>query len=94
MIFSSTLFLFLFLPITLLGYYFLKGNCKNYWLLLVSILFFSWSQPHYLWIILLSIIMNYICALLIEKNGQKTILLICAIAGNLSLLFCIQIIVI
>ena len=41
MVFSSTIFLFVFLPITLLGYYLIKGNYKNYWLLVVSLIFFG-----------------------------------------------------
>jgi len=68
MVFSSTIFLFLFLPITLLGYYLAKGELKNYWLIFVSLLFFGWSQPKYLWIIILNIMVNYSCAMLISNK--------------------------
>lgn len=88
MIFSSTLFLFMFLPITLLGYYIVKDNYRNYWLLIVSLVFFAWSQPNYLWIILLNILVNYVCAMLLERfEHYKTLVLIIAVIINLGLLF-------
>lgn len=88
MVFSSTLFIFLFLPITLLGYYIAPGKLKNYWLFFVSLIFFGWSQLNYLWIILLSILLNYICALLIDKlNKPKKFILVIAVLANLAILF-------
>jgi len=88
MVFSSTVFLFLFLPITLLGYYIAPGKLKNYWLFFVSLIFFGWSQLNYLWIILLSILLNYICALLIDKlNKPKKFILVIAVLANLAILF-------
>lgn len=59
MVFSSTSFLFLFLPITLAVYYLIKPCFRNTFLLIASLIFFAWSQPRYLWIILLSILINY-----------------------------------
>lgn len=77
MVFSSTLFLFCFLPVTLAGYYSsilldkrVFGSRKffsNYWLLIMSLLFFAWSQLNYVWIILLSIFINYVGALGIDS---------------------------
>lgn len=90
MVFSSTVFLFLFLPLTLLGYYLIKDKFKNAWLLLVSIIFFSWSQPQYLWIIILNIIINYIGAYLIsysKKNTNRQIFLISTVFLNLLILY-------
>lgn len=69
MVFSSTLFLFLFLPVALGGYYLIRLEYRNYWLLLVSLVFFSWQQPNYLWLILLNITVNYIGALLANRLG-------------------------
>lgn len=88
MVFSSTLFLFIFLPITLLGYYLVKENYRNYWLLFISLVFFSWSQPNYLWLILLNIAINYSCAMLID-NMQKTRkpVLIVTVVANLGILY-------
>ena len=88
MVFSSTIFIFLFLPITLLGYYLLKGESRNYWLLFVSVLFFCWNQPNYLWIIVLNIIINYLGAMFIaDATKYRKIILIVTICINLSLLF-------
>ena len=88
MVFSSTLFLFVFLPITLLGYYLIRNEYKNYWLLLVSLVFFAWSQPKYLWIIIVNILINYSCAMLIDRlQTLKKPVLIVAVAANLALLF-------
>jgi len=87
MVFSSALFLFLFLPITLAGYFLIKEDFRNYWLILVSFIFFSWSQPKYAWIILLNIIINYLGALLIDKvHKYRGIFMCCIIAVNLLIL--------
>ena len=88
MVFSSTLFIFLFLPITLGGYYLIKSEYRNYWLLLVSLGFFAWQQPNYLWLILINIIVNYIGALYVNKFKKgRIIALVLTIAINLGLLF-------
>lgn len=70
MVFSSTLFLCMFLPITLLGYYLIRDDHKNTWLLLASLLFFAWPQPGYLWIILLNIGINYVSAIIIDHLSR------------------------
>ena len=86
MVFSSTLFLFLFLPVTLLGYHLLKRKYQNYWLLIVSLFFFAWAQVNYLWIILLNILINYAAGLLINTGRLRKPALILCLAANLGLL--------
>ena len=88
MVFSSTLFLFAFLPVTLAGYFVLGERLRNYWLLLVSLVFFGWSQPNYLWIIILNILINYTGAMLIDRfpKFRKTFLTV-SVALNLAILF-------
>ena len=81
MVFSSTLFLFGFLPLTLAGYYLCLFLDKrvfkdrkifgNYFLLLMSLLFFAWSQIGYVWIIVASILINYTGALIIYSGREK-----------------------
>ncbi len=81
MVFSSTLFLFGFLPLTLAGYYLCLFLDKkifkdrkifgNYWLLFMSLIFFAWSQIGYVWIIAASILINYTGALLIHSGREK-----------------------
>jgi len=73
MVFSSALFLFLFLPLTLLGYYLSPKKIKNYWLLATSLVFFAWGGVSATAILLVSIAFNYGYGLLIQKyiNSPK-----------------------
>ena len=90
MVFSNSVFLFAFLPIVLIGYYLLRGKARNYWLLVVSLVFYGWNKPDFLWILIASIALNYASALAVEathKKGLKLLLLWVGIAGNLLLLF-------
>ena len=66
MVFSSTVFLFVFLPITLGVYYIIQPQLRNFWLLVVSLIFYSWGEPKYLILMLVSILINYIFGILIE----------------------------
>ena len=62
MLFSSSVFLFVFLPCVLMGYYILLRNRRqgqNLFLLVASLLFYAWGEPRFLPIMLLSIAMNY-----------------------------------
>ncbi|WP_317897511.1 MBOAT family O-acyltransferase [Aurantibacillus circumpalustris] len=68
MLFSSLLFLYLFLPLTLLGYYVLPNKFKNYWLLFTSLIFFAWGGVSLTGLLLLSIFLNYCFGIFIQKN--------------------------
>lgn len=62
MVFSNAVFLFLFLPLTLLVYY--SPICKNLkvkniWLLLASLFFYAWGEPVYVLLMIASITANY-----------------------------------
>lgn len=92
MVFSSNVFIFCFLPIVILFDRFLKDTrLSNIWLLLASLIFFSWSQPKYLWLIIASIVINYLSGILVEKNqtifGSNRIAFILCILLNVGLLF-------
>lgn len=90
MVFSNAVFLFIFLPVVLLGYYLLRGKVRNYWLLAVSLIFYGWNRPDFLWILIVSILLNYVGALLVERAQKKTVKLVilwCSVAGSLLLLF-------
>ena len=60
MLFSSIVFLFTFLPIILILYYVLPKGMKNPVLLLGSLIFYAWGEPIYLFLMIFSIIFNYI----------------------------------
>ncbi|MBO5656740.1 MAG: MBOAT family protein [Agathobacter sp.] len=77
MIFSSLTFLLVFFPITLLFYYLAPMKAKNVILLLFSLLFYAWGEPVYVILMLYSILLNYVCGLLMDKfeNARKHILI-------------------
>ena len=93
MVFASTVFLFLFLPLSLLLYY--NPLCRsrryrNAVLLAVSLVFYAWGEPVFVGLMLLSILWNYVCGLRIaayaDKRPRKA-WLTAAIAFDLALLF-------
>jgi alginate O-acetyltransferase complex protein AlgI len=90
MVFSNLFFLFIFLPIVLLLYFVLKKEWRNYWLLFVSLFFYAWGEPKYIVLMMLSILLNYVFGLLVEKYRErqklKLFLLWVAILGNLAIL--------
>lgn len=90
MVFSSAVFLFAFLPLTLAGYYFLPRKFRNLFLTAASLLFYAWGEPRFVFVMMLSILMNYGFGLLVVKRQdpgyQKGILAMMVIA-NLSLFF-------
>ena len=91
MVFSSNLFLFLFLPAVLLGYYLIRRELRNVWLLLMSLLFYAWGEPRAVFVMLASIALNYGCGLLLgrarERRGLRRLLTVFAVAFNLGVLF-------
>ena len=94
MLFSSSVFLFLFLPIVLIVYYFILKKSRvlqNVFLLIVSLFFYAWGEPKFVLTMLLSIVMNYFFALIISmldsKQRKKKLILILSIIFNLVILF-------
>lgn len=93
MLFSSITFIVYFLPITLLLYFCLafSRTLQNIILVLLSLVFYAWGEPHYIFVLILSILLNYIFALILDKfetgNKFKKYFLIFSCACNLSVLF-------
>lgn len=90
MLFSSMTFVYLFLPIVCAAYLLARKGLQNYILLVASILFYAWGEPRYLAIMFLTIIINYVGAVYIDrshKNKHRKILLALTILLNLSFLF-------
>ena len=73
MVFSSLLFLFVFLPITFAGYYLLPRKARNVFLLAANLVFYFCGEPVYIVVMLGSILINYVFGLLIgrENNTPK-----------------------
>ena len=59
MVFSSIFFLLYFLPIFLLGYYFIDKKYKNYWVLVSSIFFYAWGAPKFIFVVLGATILDF-----------------------------------
>lgn len=94
MLFNSYEFIFCFLPLTILGYFFLnhrgrKGAAKA-WLVLASLFFYSWWNIIYLPLILFSMLFNYLIGSRLAELGspdhRRRLLLFLGIGGNLGLL--------
>lgn len=87
MVFVSTTFIFVFLPVYFLGYYLLKKNTKkqNYWILIGSLLFYSWGGAWALFCLIISIILNFIWGILIENSTgiRRNLWMSLAVAFNL-----------
>src|ERR1700677_147583 len=91
MVFSSPVFLFLFLPIVLGIYFILPRFMRNCWLLLMSLLFYTWGEHLFTGMLLASIGVNYTAGLLIDRfRGQRVAkyMLWSIVAANLTLLVC------
>lgn len=86
MLFSSPIFLFLFLPTTLLLYYLAPKRFKNVILLFLSLAFYTWGEKELVALILLSTLIDYSSGLIISNGYRKTGLAL-SIVFNLSLLF-------
>ncbi len=71
MIFSSIFFIFVFLPITLILYYLVPFKLKNFVLLVVSLIFYAWGEPVYVFLMILNIVINYISGLEIETYRRQ-----------------------
>ena len=88
MVFSSTVFVFFFLPLCLLLYYLLPGiRLKNLILLLFSLVFYAWGEPVYIVLMLLSILTNYLLGLFIEQiPSWRKFILVMGVILNLAVL--------
>ena len=93
MLFSSSIFIFAYLPIVLFIYYIILRNIKirNIFLVIVSLIFYAWGEPRFVFIMLLSITLNYIFGILVDKYRENKsisrILLTLMVIFNLSIIF-------
>lgn len=67
MVFSSLLFLFLFLPAVLILYFITPRRFRNLVLLVVSLIFYAWGEPIYVVLMLFSTVVDYSHGLLVER---------------------------
>ncbi|OPA73971.1 transcriptional regulator [Paenibacillus selenitireducens] len=90
MVFSSVVFLFYFLPFTLLIYFAAPRRWKNLALLLISLVFYAWGEPVYIALLLFSAVIDYANGLLLDhfsdRPGWKRLTLIFSLAVNVGVL--------
>ncbi len=87
MLFSTMTFVFMFLPIVLALYLITKKELHNVILLIASIVFYAWGEPKYLAIMLLTILINWLGAIGVNKyKNHKKLILILTIISNLGFL--------
>ncbi len=92
MLFSSVLFLFVFLPIVILIYYISPRKIKNLILFVSSLVFYAWGEPIYILLMMFSSTVDYFCGIFIDKGKKQNSIamqrtaLILSIIINISLL--------
>lgn len=89
--FSSAVFILLFLPLALLVYFLSPGRrVKNVSLLLLSLGFYAWGDPTYVWLLVLAVLINWLLCLAMEHHardrGRARLLLALAVVVNLGIL--------
>ncbi|RYE89776.1 MAG: MBOAT family protein, partial [Cytophagaceae bacterium] len=90
MVFSSTLFLFYFLPLFLLVYWLVPTRAKNPVALVASLLFYAWGGLQFLALFLGSVVANFFLIRFMaaaNERGQQRIYLLISILLNVSMLF-------
>ena len=87
MVFSSMVFMCIFLPVVFILHCILPGiRLKNALLLLASVLFYAYGEPVYIILLFVSTLLNYFCACLIESSKYKKVILTLAVICNLGIL--------
>jgi alginate O-acetyltransferase complex protein AlgI len=89
MVFSSTVFLFLFLPAVIAAHFIAPVRWRNAILVAASLLFYGWGEPGFLPVVALSVALNFCFAQLIERaagQGRRRGILILAATLNIGLL--------
>ncbi len=88
MVFSSLVFLCVFLPVVFLGHLLLPGTrAKNVMLLAASLVCYAYGEPVYVFVMMISAFLNYLCALGMSRfRGKRKALLILSVLMNLAFL--------
>ena len=91
MVFSSLVFLFLFLPLVIIINYWLPSEYRNGFLLVANLIFYAFGEPIYVLLMVASILVNYICARLLDKfesaKLRKLVMIVCVMFNLGSLGF-------
>ncbi|MDR0944155.1 MAG: MBOAT family protein [Ruminococcus sp.] len=90
MVFSSLVFLFFFLPITMIVYFLSGKKLKNIVLLVSGLVFYAWGEPVYVLIMITSAAIDYFAGRLLDKYSDndklRRVFLLVSVVMNLGLL--------
>lgn len=87
MVFSSPVFIFLFLPIVYLINLVIPKRFSNGFLLIFSLIFYAWGEPLYVFLMIFSGLINYILTLSMgEQSPKRKVILIIAVIFNIGIL--------
>ena len=91
MLFSSTFFLYIFLPLVLIIYYGMskKQESRNLILLIASLIFYAWGEPKFVLVMLMSIAANYYFGILVDRKKHAhnvKLYLVLMVVFNLSIM--------
>ena len=93
MVFTSSTFLFAFLPIALAVYFIVPVRAfRNVWLLVVSLVFYAWGEPMYVFLMIASIFANWIFGLLVGSENaddnpiRRKAVLVVAVCFNVAVI--------
>lgn len=93
MVFSSSIFIFIFLPIVIGIYYIIlnhKRSAQNIFLCIMSLLFYAWGEPKFVFVMLFSIFVNWCAGLLVEKyrgSAASKLVLAADVVFNITVIF-------
>lgn len=93
MVFSSVIFLCIYLPIVIIGYHILPKKARNFWLLVASLAFYACGGPKHLIYLLSSVVINYLFGEFVaakerfSPGARKTVLIVSVIANIGSLIY-------
>lgn len=96
MLFNSYIFIFAFLPVTLIGYFalnhFHQKKIATIWLVICSLFFYAYNNVAYLWMIIASMVVNYTICLAFnklnkEKSSARKVLFFIGLTLNIGALF-------
>ena len=91
MVFSSSVFLFVFFPVVIAAYFLVPTRAaKNVWLLAASLVFYAWGEPVYILLMLASIVANWLFGIAIGRDGapdsQRKVLLLLSVIFNVAVI--------
>ncbi len=70
MVFTSVIFIFLFLPGIITTYFLFPKKYRNILLLLASLFFYAWGEPKYILVMISSILINFYFGYKVHENFE------------------------